>query len=195
MLNTLIVGSDSGIGNAIHKLLPNSTCTSRRENSDVVYLELGKEFPIFDSKFDEVYYCLAINDNSLQTINVNSVLSFQCLEHLAKFVNDGGTVRVLTSIVGSFTKGHTMPANQANIYYRMSKAALNIGVSELSKTYANINWQLVHPGFVKTKLTMGLSYIDQADDPLLVAEKIIKLPKIEGLSYVELDTNGTRLII
>ena len=195
MFKTLIVGADSGIGSAIYKLLPNSVCTSRKEDSKFVYLDLEKDFPTFETTFDEVYYCLAINDNDLQTINVNAVLSFQCLDHLAKFVNDGGTVRVLTSIVGSFTKGSTMPANQANIYYRMSKAALNIGVAELSKIHSKVNWQLVHPGFVKTKLTMGLSYIDQADDPLLVAEKLVKLPKIEGLSYIELDTNGTRLVV
>lgn len=195
MSNNLIVGVDSGIGSAIFKLLPNSTGTSRRDNEHIFLDVNTKEFPNFDSKFDNVYYCIAINEQSLDTINVNAVLSYECLKHIANYVNDDGTIVVLTSIMGSLTKGTVVSAEQANIYYRMSKASLNIGVMELAKQFNNINWQLVHPGFVKTKLTMNLSYIDQAMDPLIVAEKIIKLPKIKGISYIEIDVTGTRMII
>jgi NAD(P)-dependent dehydrogenase (short-subunit alcohol dehydrogenase family) len=195
MPNILIVGGDSAIGNAIHTLVPNSVCTSRRADSEYIFLDVENTLPNFENKFDQIYYCIAVNNSDLKTIDINAVLSYRCLEHLAKYVNSGGVIRVLTSIVGSFTKGKMMPANQADIYYRMSKAALNIGVCELSNIYTDINWQLVHPGFVKTKLTMNLSYINQADDPIIAAEKIVNLPVIQGMSYVELDTSGTRLIL
>ena len=198
-MTSLIVGADSGIGSAIYSKLPGSTGTSRRNGSSHVFLDvLTENWPTFDNKFDEVYYCIAVDGlegTPEATMQVNALRSVACLDYLAKFVVDGGTIKVLTSIMGSLTKGFMMPATDANVYYRMSKAALNMGVMDLSKRYTNIDWQLVHPGFVNTKITRNLSYIDQAVDPEYAAEKIIALPKIKGVSYIEIEPTGTRMII
>lgn len=199
-MKNLIVGADSGIGAAIYSRLPNSTGTSKRHGSSHVFLDvLNKEtWPTFDSKFDAVYYCIAVDGlqgTPEETMHVNAVQSVLYLDYLAQFVNNGGTVRVLTSIMGSLTKGFMMPVNDANMFYRMSKAALNMGVMDLAKRHTNINWQLVHPGFVNTKITRNLSYIDQAVEPDYAAEKIVNLPKIDGISYIEIDATGTRMIV
>ena len=198
-MTSLIVGADSGIGSAIYSKLPGSTGTSRRNGSGHVFLDvLTENWPTFDNKFNEVYYCIAVDGlegTPEFTMQVNALRSVACLDHLAKFVVDGGTIKVLTSIMGALTKGFMMPATDANIYYRMSKAALNMGVMDLSKRHTNIDWQLVHPGFVNTKITRNLSYIDQAVDPEYAAEKIITLPKIKGVSYIEIEPTGTRMII
>lgn len=196
-MTSLIVGADSGIGSAIYSKLPDSIGTSRRDAGAFVLLDVldPNMWPTFNIKFDTVYYCIAVDGAADDTMKVNATHSVMCLQHLVPFVADGGTVRVLTSIMGSLTKGFMMPANEASIHYRMSKAALNMGVMELAKQHANINWQLVHPGFVKTKLTRNLSYIEQATEPEYAAEKIINLPKIEGISYIEIDATGTRMIV
>jgi NAD(P)-dependent dehydrogenase (short-subunit alcohol dehydrogenase family) len=196
MTNTLIIGVDSAIGSAIYKLLPNSTCTSRRDGSDHIYLDvLTNPWPVFGQKFDQVYYCISTVSDPQTTMETNATKSVECLSHIAQWMADQGTVTVLTSIMGSLMKGFMMPANEASLYYRMSKAALNMGVMELAQQHKNINWQLVHPGFVNTKLTRNLSYIDQAVDPEYAAEKIVNLPKINGISYIELDATGTRMIV
>ncbi len=199
-MTNLIVGVDSGIGSAIYARLPNSIGTSRRSGRNHVYLDILKtdEWPVFDQKFEHVYYCIAVDglDGTPEnTMHINAICSVMCLEHLVQFVQDGGTIHVLTSIMGSLTKGFMMPATDANMYYRMSKAALNMGVMDLSKKHTRVDWQLIHPGFVNTKLTRNLSYIDQAVEPDYAAEKIIAAPKINGISYIELDANGTRMII
>jgi NAD(P)-dependent dehydrogenase (short-subunit alcohol dehydrogenase family) len=200
MYTTLIVGADSGIGAALLARIPNSVGTSRRADSLHIQLDVesDKPWPTFDQQFTDVYYCIAVNGLSSlpsDVMNINATKSYQCLEHIAPYVVNGGTIRVLTSIMGSLTKGFIMPAAEANVYYRMSKAALNIAVLELSKQYANINWQLVHPGFVKTKFVKHLAYIEEAMDTSIAADKIVAIPKIPGVSYIEIDTTGTRLVI
>lgn len=199
-MKNLIVGVDSGIGAAIYSRLPNSTGTSKRHGSPHVFLDVLNQdtWPSFDHKFDTVYYCIAVDGlqgTPQETMHVNAVQSVLYLDHLARFINVDGTVRVLTSIMGSLTKGFMMPVNDANMFYRMSKAALNMGIMDLAKKHTYINWQLVHPGFVNTKITRNLSYIDQAVEPDYAAEKIINLPKIDGISYIEIDASGTRMIV
>ncbi len=199
-MTNLIVGVDSGIGSAIYSRLPDSTGTSKRHGSGHVFLDVLDQvsWPTFVNNFDNVYYCIAVDGlqgTPQETMHINAVQSVLYLDHLVQFVRSGGTVRVLTSIMGSMTKGFMMPVNDANMFYRMSKAALNMGVMDLAKKYPHINWQLVHPGFVNTKITKNLSYIDQAIEPDYAAEKIVNLPNIDGISYVEIDASGTRMIV
>jgi NAD(P)-dependent dehydrogenase (short-subunit alcohol dehydrogenase family) len=194
MATNLIIGVDSDIGNAIYKLLPNSVGTSRKDSQHIkLDVKDVDNWPTFAESFENVYYCIAVDSSADETMQVNATRSVEFLKHIAPNVT--GTIRVLTSIMGALTNGNMMPANEATIHYRMSKAALNMGVMELAKQYPSVNWQLVHPGFVRTKLTKNLSYIDQATEPSFAAEKIITLPAIKGLSYIELDVTGTRLIV
>lgn len=200
MSDTLIVGADSGIGAALLAKIPNSVGTSRRADSTHLHLDVESSppWPTITSQFTDVYYCIAVNGLASlpsDVMNINATKSYQCLEYIAPYVKDGGTIRVLTSIMGSLTRGFILPGAEANVYYRMSKAALNIAVVELSKQYPNINWQLVHPGFVKTKFVKHLTYIEEAMDTDVAADKILAIPKIPGVSYVEIDTTGTRLVI
>lgn len=199
-MTCLIVGADSGIGSALLARIPDSVGTSRKDASDHIFLDVVEEgyWPSFDTKFEDVYFCIAVDglsNSPAETIDINATQSIKFLEYLTQFISDGGTIRVLTSVMGSLSKGFMMPVNDANMFYRMSKAALNMGVMDLAKRHEHINWQLVHPGFVKTKLTRHLSYIEQATEPDYAAEKIINLPKIEGISYIEIDATGTRMIV
>ena len=71
---------------------------------------------------------------------------------------------------------------------KMSKAALNIAVVHLSSVYPNINWQLVHPGFVLTKMTKGIPGIEKIGiSPEVSAEALINLPVPKGVSHVSYD--------
>ncbi len=195
MIKDIVIGVDSGIGKAIHELLPDALGTSRRNDSKFIQLDIKDKssWPVFQNKFSKVYYCIGISTEADETMEVNATRSIEFLQYIAPHVND--KIVVLTSILGALTKGNVISADTASIYYRMSKAALNMGVMELSKQFEHINWQLVHPGFVRTKLTGNLSHIDQAVDPLIAAKQIINVPTIKGLSYIELDVTGTRMVI
>lgn len=195
MIKDIVIGVDSGIGRAIYELLPDALGTSRRFDPNFIQLDIKDKsaWPVLQDKFATVYYCIGLSTDADETMEVNATRSIEFLQHIAPNVTE--KVVVLTSILGALTKGNVLPADTASIYYRMSKAALNMGVMELSKQFENLNWQLVHPGFVRTKLTGKLSHIDQAVEPHIAATKIINLPIIKGLSYIELDVTGTRMVI
>lgn len=196
MKNVLVVGADSGIGNAIHKMIPNSKGTSRRVNSEFTFLnvEEPESWPSFNEKFDEIYYCIGISgqqQNPERVIKVNSVMTYQCLDHLSKFVVDGGTIRVMSSVIGSLTVCINLPLPSVNPYYRMSKAALNMGVVKLSHVHPTKNWQLIHPGFVDTKMTEGLVVPGMTPlTPEESASKIINLPYVQGVSFYNVMTTS-----
>jgi NAD(P)-dependent dehydrogenase (short-subunit alcohol dehydrogenase family) len=188
-MNTLVVGVDSDIGLALYKSIPNCIATSRKIKEHI-YLDLEDKssWPKFDS-LDLVYYCIGVNgrDNSPEkVINVNGILSYEFLEHLTQFLSDGATVYVLTSLVSSMTV-NAKTEIKSNVYYKMSKSVLNMGVIDLHHRYKNINWILVHPGFVKTKMTAGLN-IQTAISPEQSSKNILAIPKYKGLKF--LNANG-----
>jgi NAD(P)-dependent dehydrogenase (short-subunit alcohol dehydrogenase family) len=193
MKRVLIVGADSGIGEALFNRIEGSVGTSRRVGSKHVLLDVlsPATYPTFDEKFDEIYFCTGLGGKmgtTEQIIEVNATKAIECLEHLAQYVVDGGSIRVMSSITASLAFAAHTPMVLIPSSYRMSKVALNMGVIRLHHTYPNINWQLVHPGFVRTKMTEDITVSDSSKyimiSPDESAQKILATPVDKRLSFV-----------
>lgn len=194
-MSTLIVGADSGIGNALLKHIAGAVGTSRREGSELINLDVidSTTYPIFDKKFDEIYYCIGVggSSNIAEVININAIKSIALLRHLAPFVKDNGNVRILSSIAGSSSVSAELALDRIDVGYKMSKSALNIGVIRLHHEFSNINWQLIHPGLVRTKMTAGVVLTGTTRSMLTPeesAEKILNTPIKSRLSFVNVVT-------
>ena len=188
-MRTLIVGADSGIGNALLKSIPDAMGTSRRHGTDMIFLDVSdtSTYPTFDEKFDVIYYCIGVSGKtgSPETImNVNAIKSIDCLRHLANYTK---TIKIMSSITGSLTFSVATHMSLVDTTYRMSKAALNIGVIKLHHEFPDVTWQLLHPGLVLTKMTEGMPVGDpkyQFLTPEESAQKILQTPVTERLSFV-----------
>lgn len=184
-MNTLIVGVDSDIGNAIYNNVPNAICTSRHENQHAFLdIEMPQAtWPTF-TNIDSLYYCIGIagrGRSSEKVMNVNATRSIECLDKYANSMNNNGTVYVLSSIAGSLQ--FNIPGN---VFYKMSKCALNMGVKELADKYPSIKWVLIHPGFVDTKMTRGLA-LKNAISPDQSAKGILALKAQNNFQFLNVD--------
>ena len=163
----LIASVDSDIGKALRTELqdanPDILCTSRRAGASVP-LELAH--PLTWPKFtadtiDEVWYTIGIGDSRstrLEVMQVNAFLTCDFLGTLAaRGLVAGAKIVVLSSEWGSVSRFADDPkARPVSPAYRMSKAALNMGVALLAKRYQQFNWILMQPGMVDTKMTRNL---------------------------------------
>ena len=191
-MRTLIVGADSGIGNALLQAIPDSIGTSRREDTSMVRLNVldSSTYPTFTDKLDTIYYCIGVSGKTNtpeDILSTNAIKSIECLRHLATYVNDGGTIRVMSSITGSMWFGVSAHMSLIDTSYRMSKAALNIGVIKLHHEFSDIKWQLLHPGLVRTKMTEGMPVGDPKYTfitPEESAQKILQTPVDKRLSFI-----------
>lgn len=193
MKRVLIVGADSGIGEALLNRIEGSVGTSRRVGSKHILLDVlsPATYPTFDEKFDEIYFCTGLGGKMgtpEQVVEVNAIKAIECLQHLALYVVEGGSIRIMSSITASlsFTVHTPMPLIPTS--YRISKVALNMGVVKLHHDFPNINWQLVHPGFVRTKMTEDISVTDSSKykmiSPEESAQKILDTPVDKRLSFI-----------
>ena len=184
MSKILIVGCESGIGHALHRKLGRDhlvSGTSRDALGEQIYLRLeDRESWHLTEQYDQVYYCIGVGAkklSSLEIYNINALLTVEFLDYLADFVNPGGLVRVLSSITGSITRNSDLQFLATPLVYKMSKAALNMGVSALHHKHKHVTWQLLHPGLVKTKMTAGiLDHLPEAIDPDTCADYLTALP-------------------
>lgn len=191
-MRTLIVGADSGIGNALLNNIPGAVGTSRRPGSDMIFLDATDDttYPTFDEKFDTVYYCIGISGKSGDAdmvMHVNAIKSIDCLRHLAKYVKDDGKIRIMSSLTGSISFGTQIHMELIELSYRMSKAALNMGVIKLHHEFPNLVWQLLHPGLVRTKMTEGIELTDTRFNFITTeesAQKILETPCAARISFV-----------
>lgn len=184
-MKTLIASVDSDIGKALYENIPNATGTSRRQEG-FLYLDIDEGFPQFDS-FDEVYYTIGVGGTKPieDMMRINATNSYAFLDHIAKYVTSGGRINVLSSIAGSLQSNLDINIG-ANVYYKMSKAALNMGVIQLSQKHRHLNWTIIHPGFVNTKMTQGKNAPMEPDQ---CARKILSLPKLQGLNFLHVNGN------
>ena len=202
MSKILIVGADSGIGQALYRKLKDNhivTGTSRRLDTEHIFLQLEDQNTWnLPDHYDQVYYCIGVGGSPtktpLQIYNINAVLAVEFLDYLADFVNPGGLVRIMSSITGSITSVVHNPMAAVNLHYKMSKSALNIGVATLHHKHKNLTWQLIHPGFVKTKMTAGvLDHVPGAIDPDTCADCLIALPSERQEQLQFLNYNGNAI--
>ena len=195
-MKILIVGADSGIGQALcRKLSVNHSVTGTSRRVDSQYIQLSLEDRAtwqLPEHYDQVYYCLGIaakNNHAMDVYNTNALLTVEFLDQLTEFVHPGGLIRVMSSIAGSITTVLQYPMTAVHLSYKMSKAALNMGVAALHQKHPGLTWQLIHPGFVKTKMTAGtLDHVPGAIDPDTCADYLLALPqhhsdRLQFLSY------------
>jgi short-subunit dehydrogenase len=126
------------------------------------------------SKFDYVLFLAAITDSSkqinnykctfgnLNLENFNKILEINCFapvkifEILKKnnFLNNNAKIIFFSSLAGSITNRGQLKHNKpfGNILYRVSKAALNCAVKNISYDFSHENIIIsIHPGYVRTK--------------------------------------------
>jgi NAD(P)-dependent dehydrogenase (short-subunit alcohol dehydrogenase family) len=198
MKRVLVIGADSGIGQAVFARYPGCAGTSRRENSEYVFLDImnPESYPTWDEKFDIVYYCVGIggtNKTFEEVLSINTKCTIDCLVHISQYVRDGGIIKIMSSITASLSLGVVRGMPGVNINYRMSKVALNIGVVNLSHRFKEIKWQLIHPGYVLTAMTAGTNFAGvEPLTPEQAAEYLINLPTPDK-NVVFLNYDGTEL--
>jgi NAD(P)-dependent dehydrogenase (short-subunit alcohol dehydrogenase family) len=192
MKRVLIVGADSGIGEALFNRIEGSIGTSRRSDSKHILLDVlsPETYPTFEEKFDEIYFCTGLGGKmgtTEQVIEVNATKAIECLHHLASYVVEGGSIRVMSSITASLSFAVNTPMSSIPTSYRMSKVALNMGVIKLHHAFPEINWQLVHPGLVRTKMTEDILITDskyKMISPEESAQRILATSVDKRLSFV-----------
>jgi hypothetical protein len=159
----LVASVDSKIGNRIASLLRTAgdkvLTTSRNGLGDFnTELSHSVTWPVINTQLDRLFYTIGIGDgrvSRMEAMQVNAFAAYDFLDKIARSVKPGGAVVVCTSAWGSI--GRLATSNVGTDIrasaYRMSKAALNMGVTILSKKHPNLRWVIIHPGLVNEKST------------------------------------------
>lgn len=160
-MKILIVSVDSDIGKGLFKVHTergDTVETTSRNGNGTYNVELVHPltWPNLPAKeYDMIYYTIGTNDARVSRMEVMQINAFLSVDFLGtKAVNavkPGGKIVVLSSGWGSI--GSVRSARAPS--YRMSKAALNMGIAVLANRNPSIQWLLVHPGYVATKMTRG----------------------------------------
>ena len=97
-------------------------------------------------------------DEALRHYNVNALGPLRVVRALLPNLGEGSKIGIVTSRVGSLGDN----ASGGNYAYRMSKAAANMAMKNLSIELAprGIAVQALHPGYVRTDMTQGRGNID-----------------------------------
>lgn len=169
-MRVLIATTDSDIGAALRREL--LRCghtvdgTSRVAGAGQHLLDVTQPFASQmgvageKERYDYLFYTVAADMNDPQlTMNVNATRSFDFLRFAARhWMKPDGRVVVLGSVVGSVAETDQLTTP----YYRMSKAALNMAVKMLAVEQKQLDWAVIHPGLVHTKMTKGMSFRNPA---------------------------------
>lgn len=182
-MDILVIGIDSDIGAAIaahHTAQGDVVHTTSRNGKGTYDLELAhpRRWPKLQQKYDRIYYTIGIDDRRstrIEVMQVNALMAMDCVTAYAKAVKDGGVFVCLTTAWGSVQRVTELDAEEAtrSTWYKMSRAAFNMGVAIASRQYQNINWRLVHPGVVRTKGTTGSTFQEYKITPQQSAEGIV----------------------
>lgn len=196
-MRILVVGIDSDIGAEIaklHKEDGDDIVTTSRNGKGTHTVELSHPFtwPKFKEKeFDKIYYTIGIGDqrsSRMEVMQVNAFITCDFLNAIAYSAKDNCKIVVLSSEWGSIKRIKSMRAAA----YRMSKAALNMGVAIAAQRHQRLNWILMHPGLVKTKMTEWLSRnaTETVLSPTESASGIITASKNCADQFCFIDYNG-----
>lgn len=189
-MKTLIASIDSDIGAALHQQIPDADTTSRLGNGNY-HLDVVKNHRLYsDQAYDRLFYTITADKTAAmgEIFDVNAIGTWNFLSFMADgYLKPGAQIIVLSSRIGSIAevKDDRFPI------YRMSKAALNMGVALLSKKFPAFNWSCHHPGLVVTKLSAenmnkfnGLAITPEESARLLIEVANKRLPfgfyNIEG---------------
>ena len=155
-MRVLVVGVDSDLGLALalaHKGQGDSVVTTSRNGKGDFKFELNHPYswPKFE-QFDRLYYTIGIGESRssrMEVMQTNCFATLDFLSYAVKSAKSDSKIVVLSSEWGSVSRCAAANAQ----WYRISKAALNMGVAIMSNRHPNIKWILMQPGFVHTKMT------------------------------------------
>lgn len=183
-MDILVIGVDSDIGAAIaehHTAQGDVVHTTSRNGKGTYDLELAhpRRWPKLTQQYDRVYYTIGIDDRRstrIEVMQVNALMALDCVQSYAKAVRAGGVLSCLTTAWGSVSRVLELTAEEANrsTWYKMSRAAFNMGIAIASRQRQDINWRLVHPGVVRTKGTEGSVFQEYKITPQQSAEGIVQ---------------------
>jgi NAD(P)-dependent dehydrogenase (short-subunit alcohol dehydrogenase family) len=167
----LVVGYDSDIAKQIaelHRSAGDEVVTTSRNGVGDYTLELvhPQTWPRYVEEFDLLYYCIGAGDQRLsrmEVMQVNAFLACDYLTSVLKYLKPEAKIVVLTTAWGSVSNVLEIPIARAqtNMAYKMSRAALNMGVAMLSRRFNSFTWVLMHPGLVDTKATRNWAVNDK----------------------------------
>lgn len=193
-MKVLIISVDSDIGDQIayqHIQAGDEVLATSRNKKTRFHLQLAHPltWPKFEGQegtFDRIYYTIGVGDGSasrIEVMQVNCYMSLDCIVKYEPMLKDGGQMVVFTSGWSSITE---LRSGKAPVY-RMSKAALNMGVAIQANKNSRVQWVLVHPGLVDTKMTKYLNSPQEMLTPEQSAQAILSmLPNVtKHFSFME----------
>ena len=204
-MKVLIIGVDSDIGSAIaeeHRGRGDVVETTSRNDRGTYDLELAHplRWPSLTAEYDAIYYCIGIDDlrtTRIEVMQINALMAIDCIGKYAKNLRAGGTFVALTTSWGSAQRVAELTGEQANrsTWYKMSRAAFNMGVTVMSRRYQQKNWVLMHPGVVRTKGTERYKFDEYKIDAATSASGIVTqtLANTKQLAYIDYQGNSIPL--
>ncbi len=156
-MKVAVVSEDSDIGAKLvaqHRAAGDEVwSTSRNKLPGTEFLELSDRSTwVQPPEFDRLYYTIGISDSQGKTKedvwNVNAMWTVDYLGIIARKNPKRGKIVVFGSQYGSTS----LAVNARAYVYRMSKAALNMGVRCLQHAVPGQQWCVYHPGIVRTKM-------------------------------------------
>ena len=131
------------------------TTTSRNGRGDIKFeLNHPYSWPKLE-QFDRLYYTIGIGEarsSRMEVMQTNCFATLDFLSYAVKSAKDDAKIIVLSSEWGSISRCGAANAQ----WYRISKAALNMGIAIMSNRHQNVKWILMQPGFVHTKMTADM---------------------------------------
>lgn len=176
-MRILIASGDSVIGSALAEFWRSKghdvVCTTRYgDKSSPYYLDVRERtWQHQGPKFDRIVYTIAHDapQSVIDVFEVNTIGAFEWLSLAASTAaTDTAQIAVMTSQFGSIGE----LSNTQAMWYRMSKAALNMGVSLLQKQNPSQQWMCLHPGLVDTPMSKGYTYTHGKISPETSAKHI-----------------------
>ena len=171
MKRALLISLDSDLGKHMKRVLEEEgyevVATSRHNLPNTINFDLdsARTPKLEPSSFDVLVYNLGVsqvNRTRVDVIRVNAILACDALRAFAPCIKSGGHSIVFSSGWGSIQQ--TLLSGETNdISYRMSKAALNIGVAILANTFTTLKWVLMQPGFITTKMNTNPKKLPSVD--------------------------------
>lgn len=192
-----IVGIDSDIGLQVYRQHiargDQAIATSRNLIADTRPMELVNPgtWWIPDHTVQRLYYNIAVGDGKLsraEVMHVNAFLAIDYLNAVARAAIPGMQIVVYTSEWGSINNVR----NARALHYRMSKAALNMGVAALQHRHPHVRFLLLHPGLVRTKMLKGNFDIPVSTPVESAAQTLALLDGWDG-SFAFLAADGRKL--
>jgi len=199
MANALLIGGNRGIGLELARVLAGRsqhvlvTCRSATPELEALGVEIIPGIDVTDDDAPrkvatalgtrKVHWLVlaagVLEPNALEPLDVasvrhqfevNALAPLRFVSELAPFVEAGGKIAVLTSRMGSIADN----TSGGHYGYRMSKAALNAAAKSFALDLApkNVSVAILHPGYVRTRMTHSSGLIGAEESAALLAARI-----------------------